>query len=179
MSDLEAAVRRVVRGEHAAFADIVHATSARLVRLAARMTGNMADAEEIVQEAYVKAYRALSEGRFDRRSSVETWLYRIVANAAIDAMRERARRPEPRDLVGDVSLEQASGPEEAEARLALRELADFMQDLPPDQRAALVLKSLEGLTSPEIAKVTGSSEGAVEQRLVRARAALRERSGRR
>jgi RNA polymerase sigma-70 factor (ECF subfamily) len=177
LSDLEAAVGRVLRGERAAFADIVHATSDRLVRMAARMTGNMADAEEIVQEAYVKAYRALSQGKFDQRSAVDTWLYRIVTNAAIDAMRERARRPEPRDPASDVAMQQAGGFESAEARVALVELAGFMQDLPADQRAALVLKSLEGLTSTEIAALTGSSEGAVEQRLVRARTALRERTG--
>jgi RNA polymerase sigma-70 factor (ECF subfamily) len=175
---LEQAVGRVLKGDREAFGEIVHATSDRLVRLAARMTGNMADAEEIVQEAYVKAYRAISDGRFDRRSRVETWLYRIVTNATIDALRERARRPEPRDLGADAPIGQAGGFEAAEARLALIELAGWMRDLPPDQRAALVLKTLEGLSSAEIAEITDSSEGAVEQRLVRARAALRERSER-
>jgi RNA polymerase sigma-70 factor (ECF subfamily) len=176
--NLEAAVRQVLKGDRAAFGEIVRATSDRLVRLAARMTGNMADAEEIVQDAYVKAYRALADGRFDRRSSVETWLYRIVTNGAIDALRERARRPEPRDLGADVAIGDTGGSDAAEARVALVELASWMRDLPPDQRAALVLKALEGLSSAEIAEVTESTEGAVEQRLVRARAALRERSKR-
>jgi RNA polymerase sigma-70 factor (ECF subfamily) len=72
--------------------------------------------------------------------------------------------------------ESASDLASAEQKLALTELSDFMNELPADQRAALVLKAVEGLTSPEIAEVLQCSEGAVEQRLVRARAALRKRS---
>jgi RNA polymerase sigma-70 factor (ECF subfamily) len=136
------------------------------------MLGSVADAEDVVQEAYVKAYRALATGEFDGRANVATWLYRIVTNQAIDAMRGRARRPKPTDSADDSTSDLAS----AEQKLALAELGDYMNDLPPDQRAALVLKAVEGLTSPEIAEVLQCSEGAVEQRLVRARAALRKRS---
>jgi RNA polymerase sigma-70 factor, ECF subfamily len=171
--NLDEAVAKVLNGDGAAFQAIVQATADRLVRLGARMMGNVADAEDVVQEAYVKAFRALREGRFDQRSSVETWLYRIVTNGSIDAMRGRARRPEPRDVL----IEGASdGLGSAEARLALMELADFMGELPADQRAALVLKSVEDKSTAEIAEIMECSEGAVEQRLVRARAALRKRS---
>jgi RNA polymerase sigma-70 factor (ECF subfamily) len=65
---------------------------------------------------------------------------------------------------------------QAEARLALAELADLLEALPEDQRVAIVLKSVEGLSTPEIARILDCSEGAVEQRLVRARATLRARS---
>jgi RNA polymerase sigma-70 factor (ECF subfamily) len=116
----------------------------------------------------------LTTGEFDGRSNVSTWLYRIVTNQAIDAMRGRARRPKPTDMADDSSSDLAS----AEEKLALAELADWMDELPGEQRAALVLKAVEGLTSPEIAEVLQCSEGAVEQRLVRARAALRKRSER-
>jgi RNA polymerase sigma-70 factor (ECF subfamily) len=136
------------------------------------MLGNVVDAEDVVQEAYVKAYRALSTGEFDGRANVSTWLYRIVTNQAIDAMRGRARRPKATDTADETMSDLAS----AEQKLALAELSDWMSDLPADQRAALVLKAVEGLTSPEIADVLQCSEGAVEQRLVRARAALRKRS---
>jgi RNA polymerase sigma-70 factor (ECF subfamily) len=139
------------------------------------MLGNVADAEDVVQEAYVKAYRSLQDGQFDRRAKVETWLYRIVVNATIDARRKRARRVPSVDVEqDDVALpegEQSS----AEARLALSELSDWLSELPPDQQAALVLKVVEGRESSEIAEILGCSEGAVEQRLVRARAALRQR----
>lgn len=172
MDNLGEAVERVRSGDTAAFQRIVDATSARLVRLAARMLGNVIDAEDVVQEGYVKAYRALMSGEFDGRANVTTWLYRIVTNQAIDAMRSRKRRPQPTDTADESISDLAS----AEQKLALAELEDWMSDLPADQKAALVLKAVEGLTSPEIAEVLQCSEGAVEQRLVRARAALRKRS---
>lgn len=172
MDNLGEAVERVRAGDAAAFQRIVDATSARLVRLAARMLGNVSDAEDVVQEAYVKAHRALMTGEFDGRANVSTWLYRIVTNQSIDAMRSRKRRPQPTDTADESTSDLAS----AEQKLALTELEDWMSELPDDQRAALVLKAVEGLTSPEIAEVLQCSEGAVEQRLVRARAALRKRS---
>jgi RNA polymerase sigma-70 factor, ECF subfamily len=172
LDNLTEAVSRIRSGDAAAFQQVVGATSARLVRLAARMLGNVVDAEDVVQEAYVKAYRSLMTGEFDGRANVSTWLYRIVTNQAIDAMRSRARRPKPTDTADESTSDLAS----AEEKLALTELSDWMEDLPADQRAALVLKAVEGLTSPEIAEILQCSEGAVEQRLVRARAALRKRS---
>jgi RNA polymerase sigma-70 factor, ECF subfamily len=172
LDNLTEAVERVRSGDTAAFQRIVDGTSDRLVRLAARMLGNVVDAEDVVQEAYVKAYRALTTDEFDGRANVSTWLYRIVTNQAIDAMRGRARRPKPTDTADESTSDLAS----AEQKLALAELEDWMSELPPDQRAALVLKAVEGMTSPEIAEVLQCSEGAVEQRLVRARAALRKRS---
>ncbi len=172
MDNLGEAARRVRLGDGAAFQRIVEATSSKLVRLGARMLGSVADAEDVVQEAYTKAYRALAAGEFDDRSNVTTWLYRIVTNQAIDALRSRARRPKPTDTADERATDLAS----ADQHLALAELAAWMGELPPEQRATLVLKAVEGLTSPEIAEILQCSEGAVEQRLVRARAALRRRS---
>jgi RNA polymerase sigma-70 factor (ECF subfamily) len=172
LDNLGEAVQRVRSGDTAAFQRIVDATSARLVRLSARMLGSVVDAEDVVQEAYVKAYKALMSGEFDGRSNVGTWLYRIVTNQSIDAMRSRARRPKPTDTADLTTSDLA----DAEQKLALAELSDWMEELPPDQRAALVLKAVEGMTSPEIAEILQCSEGAVEQRLVRARTALRKRS---
>jgi RNA polymerase sigma-70 factor, ECF subfamily len=169
---LSDAARRVREGNTAAFQEIVDATSGRLVRLAARMLGTVTDAEDVVQEAYVKAYRSIVDGSFDGRSGLGTWLYRVVANASIDALRSRKRRAIPIDTLEDPGWD---GAQFAEARLALVELADWLDALPPDQRAAVVLKSVEGLTTPEIAATLGCTDGAVEQRLVRARATLRQR----
>jgi RNA polymerase sigma-70 factor (ECF subfamily) len=172
LDNLTEAVTRVRSGDASAFQKIVDVTSDRLVRLAARMLGSVVDAEDVVQEAYVKAYRALQTGEFDGRANVTTWLFRIVTNQAIDAMRSRARRPKPTDTADESISDLAS----AEQQLALSELSEWMSELPADQRAALVLKAVEGMTSPEIAEILECSEGAVEQRLVRARAALRKRS---
>jgi len=172
LDTLEKAVDRVLSGDRAAFQQIVDATSQKLVRLGARIMGNRADAEDVVQEAYVKAYRALTAGEFDRRSSTSTWLYRIVVNGAIDAKRSRTRRAESNDEQVDPGWDGAAF---AEARLGLAELDEWLAALPTDQRAALVLQTMEGLNNTEIAQVMGVSEGAVEQRLVRARATLRQR----
>jgi RNA polymerase sigma-70 factor (ECF subfamily) len=167
------AVDRFLNGDPSAFQQIVAATSQRLVQLGARIMGNQADAEDVVQEAYVKAYRALTAGDFDRRSSATTWLYRIVVNGAIDQKRSRKRRAS--ESMDELIEPGWDGAAFAEARLALAELDEWLGELPKDQRAALVLQTMEGLNNTEIAQVMGVSEGAVEQRLVRARAALRQK----
>jgi RNA polymerase sigma-70 factor, ECF subfamily len=169
VSTLEEAAARLRRGESAAFQALVDATSEKLVRLAARMLGNVADAEDVVQEAYVKAYTALVDGRFDGRSRVETWLYRIVVNGTLDAKRKRERTATREFL--DAGWDGAAS---AEAVVALRELAGWLDLLPDEQQTVLVLKAVEGMSSAEIAIVLDISEGAVEQRLVRARTTLRD-----
>ena len=173
--DLTVAAEQVEAGDRSAFRIIVEQTQAPLFRLAARMMGGTADAEDTLQEAYVKAYRALTDGQFDHRSSVRTWLYRVVVNTAIDALRRRAARPPLEDVAPEMAkFDPGRG---AEAQLALREIGDWLEDLPAEQRAAMVLTAIEGMTTNEAAKILGCSEGAVEQRLVRARATLRKRRG--
>ncbi len=147
-------------------------TSDRLVRLAWRILGSRSDAEDVVQEAYVKAHHALVERRFDFRSGVETWLYRIVTHAAVDAARSTARRQR---LSEQLDVAPPSVGLDVESHLALQRLSDWVGQLPNEQAAALVLKAVEGLSSAEVAEILQCSEGAVEQRLVRARATLRQR----
>jgi RNA polymerase sigma-70 factor (ECF subfamily) len=96
----------------------------------------------------------------------------VVTNTAIDSLRRKAVRPAGTDDKLEGTVARTDDPE---AHMALSELSDWLADLPPDQRAAVVLKSVEGLTTPEVAKILECSEGAVEQRLVRARATLRRR----
>jgi RNA polymerase sigma-70 factor (ECF subfamily) len=164
----------MTKADMPSFRRLVEETTPAMYRLAARITGSLEDAEDVLQESYMKAWDALEEGRFDGRAQTRTWLYRIVVNGAMDVLRARKRRGRaPDDSLADAAVEGT-----AEARAALRELSGWLRDLPADQRTALVLKELEGLTSAEIANLMGCSEGAVEQRLVRARAALRERSER-
>jgi RNA polymerase sigma-70 factor (ECF subfamily) len=172
--DLEKAAAAVAAGDSSAFRSIVAATQERLVRLSARLLGNLAEGEDAVQEAYVRAYRGLVGGRFDGRSQVVTWLHRIVVNTTLDAKRAKKRAPSPPK---DPSGEPESGHDgvaSTEARLALRELAVWLGALPEEQHVVLVLKAVEDLSSAEIAAILGCSEGAVEQRLVRARATLRK-----
>ncbi len=120
----------------------------------------------------MKAFDALAAGRFDGRSSLRTWLYRIVTRTAIDQRRSRARREKLLDASPDGALD---GLGAADAHVALRELEELLDELPDEQRSALVLQAMEGFTNREIGEILGSSEGAVEQRLVRARAALKKK----
>ena len=172
--ELERWAEAVATGDRGAFDALVRGTERGLFRVAARLVGDYDEAADVLQDAYLRAYRALASGEFDGRARVSTWLYRIVTNGALDAVRARRRRrlepldgaPEPaRDGAGDLA-----------ARAALRELGALLADLPDEQRACVVLKELEGLSSAEVARVLGVSEGAVEQRLVRARATLKKRT---
>ncbi|MEZ4301899.1 MAG: RNA polymerase sigma factor, partial [Polyangiaceae bacterium] len=156
--DLRFLAARVEKGDLAAFRGIVDHTRAPMYRLAARLTGNLGDAEDVLQEAYVDAYRALREGRWDGRSKVETWLYRIVTNASIDALR---RRREGRREEREVREPQFDGLVAAEARVALRELDAMLAELGPEERAALVLTSVEGLSAKAAAAALSCSEGAI------------------
>jgi RNA polymerase sigma-70 factor (ECF subfamily) len=178
-SSLEALAARAARGDRAAFEALVTRTTPRLYRLAARITGDPGEAEDALQDAFLRAFDALSDGRFDQRSGIETWLYRIVANAALDSLRARRRRRARVDLDPEGSSEGAPVDDGGRlaARAALRELDTWMEELPADQRTAIVLKEIEGLSSNEVAEIMKCSVGAVEQRLVRARATLRRRSG--
>ncbi|MBI4701814.1 MAG: RNA polymerase sigma factor [Deltaproteobacteria bacterium] len=175
---LEQAAARVARGDRAAFRTVVELTSARLYRLAARIMGGAADAEDALQDAYLRAFQALSGQEFDGRASVSSWLYRIATNACLDALRRRRPRPAAERGEATIAREPSfDGLLAAEARAALREIDRWLGELPPEQRAALVLKTMEEMTSAEIGELLGCSEGAVEQLLVRARAALRQHHG--
>ena len=166
--DLRLVAARVAGGDVAAFRPIVDHTRAPLYRLAARLVGNLADAEDVLQDAYASAFRALLAGQYDGRSKVETWLYRIVANACVDLLRKRREKQ-----TDDTHEPRFDGLVHAEARVALRELDKLLESLHPLDRAALVLVAVEGLSAKDAAEALGATEGAIEQRLVRARAALR------
>jgi RNA polymerase sigma-70 factor, ECF subfamily len=169
--DLRLVAARVAAGDVASFRPIVDHTRAPLYRLAARLVGNLADAEDVLQDAYSSAYRALLAGQYDGRSKVETWLYRIVANACVDLLRKRREKQ-----TDEMHEPRFDGQVHAEARVALRELDKLLDTLQPLDRAALVLVAVEGLSAKDAAEALGATEGAIEQRLVRARAALRTKT---
>ena len=168
VSDVDEAARRVMRGDGSAFAAIVAGTSRRLYRLAVRMTGDRDEADDVLQNAFIRAHRALCDGGWDGRGKLETWLYRIVVNTALNARRQRRRQAQLVDTRGEA-------PPAQEAQAELAQLMALVRELPAEQRTVLVLKELEGMSANEIAEVLACSEGAVEQRLVRARATLRKR----
>jgi RNA polymerase sigma-70 factor, ECF subfamily len=174
--DLDELFLRVQGGDERAFRDVVGATSRALFRTAVRIVGSEAEAQEVVQDAYLRAFEALRDGQWQSSTRAQAWLLRIVTHGAIDLLRRRKARPQPmaedpsRDV--DALADDGCG---GERRIRMRELFRWLDELAPDQRAAVVLRHLEGLSNTEVARILQISEGAVEQRLLRAKAALRRK----
>lgn len=166
-------VRRAKRGDQEAFRRIVEVYSQPLWRAAYRILGDSAAAEDAVQEAFLRAWRALD--RFDDRAELSTWLYRIAMNAAIDLRRERKRRepmsaPIPEDFDGQVRA-RSSEPDPQKTAL-WRDLVDRAQEaiagLPEAERTAILLRHFEGCSIAEIAQALGAGENAAKQAVFRA-----------
>ncbi len=185
-SDLEA-VKRAAEGDHDAFRVLVERYQERAYGLALRVMRDEEQARDVVQEAFLKAYRSLD--RFEGRSSFYTWFYRVVMNLCIDAKRRQppgqtlewddAREVEAPAGAGldavDPERQQWSGParelERAELREAIRRAID---ELPEDARRTLLLREVDGLSYAEIAESLGVPKGTVMSRLHHARRRLRE-----
>jgi RNA polymerase sigma-70 factor (ECF subfamily) len=141
-------------------------------QLAYRITGNEQDAEDAVQESFLRAYRQI--GRFDGNSSFGTWLYRIAANCALDAIRRRGRQSATEGPV----REPASGDPTPERSAMSGEIRDRMElaltELSPVERAAFVLRHFEGMGIEEIGQALGCQPGAAKQSVFRAVRKLRK-----
>lgn len=169
-----ATVARARAGDHLAFADIVRAHDHRLRGLAYRLLGDRDRMDDVLQEAYVRAFRALP--RFKGDAALGTWLYRIVYNACIDELR---RRPGEMVALGDEQLagEPSPLPDPGDVAVRRRDLAAALDRLSPDQRAAVLLVDAYGFDYTEAAGVLGVRTGTVASRLNRARTALRQALG--
>lgn len=154
------------------FRDVVEEHSRDLYRLAFRLTGNQADAEEVVQETFLRAFRW--RRRFDGRARVGTWLFRIASNASMDVLRRRTRQP--KDNVEDVPG-QLSEPASQERLLAGGEIGgrilDALGRLSRTERTAFVLRHWQGSSIHDIAEVLGSNESAAKHAVFRAVRKLR------
>lgn len=175
MDDAEL-VRRARAGDAAAFGELVSRHEARVLRLVRGMVPGP-DAEDVAQDAFLKAWRKLPE--FDERARFYTWIYRIAANTALDwRKRERYRRHGalPETAEGDDALP-SEGPD-ARTSAQRRELAAAIDAavarLPDHYHRIVVLREVEGLSYEEISETLGISKGTVESRLFRARERLRE-----
>ena len=163
--DDEVLVGAARAGDDAAFSELVRRHQARVYRVALRMLGSDADAQDAAQEAFVAAWLALA--RFRGESSVATWLYRIVTNRCLSRL---APRPgEPPVQARDIAVEAHDPARLAEHRAHADAISRAVAALPADQRAALVLRDYEGLSYEEIAVVLRIGVGAVKSRIHRAR----------
>jgi RNA polymerase sigma-70 factor, ECF subfamily len=157
-------VRAAQNGDVDAFEELVRRYQTSIYRVALRMLGSRADAQDAVQETFVRAWRALPRFRHD--SAISTWLYRIVTRRALDRIASRRST----GTLEEVEVEAGPDPAQAaEHQERLRAIRRAIAKLPPDQRAALVLREFEGLSYQEVAQVLGASVPAVKTRIHRAR----------
>ena len=169
-----ALVERAQGGDRAAFEELVRRHADHLYAVVVRFVADGGEAEEVTQEAFLRAWRSI--GRFEGRSRFFTWLYRIGIN---EAKRRAARRP-PATVVSldDEPIPEAPDWSEApETRLRQHDLRRVLEEairaLPIEYRAPLVLRDVEGLTTEEAAEVMDLGEAAFKSRLHRARLAVR------
>lgn len=172
--EAEALMAAVARGERRALRPLIGFYSAGLAKVATRYLGSVEEADEVVQDVFVRVWR--HAGRYDpAKAQVRTWLYRIAVNLCIDRQRKRSFRR----FVGldGPAMDVADPVPSAETRLSdaedLAAVRQVIDQLPARQRMALLLQSVGEMDVAEVASAMGTSEGAVEQLLVRARRTLR------
>lgn len=174
-------IRAAVAGDDAAFRELLERYKTRAFGVALGIVGDRDEAQDVVQDAFIKAYYNLKEFRFG--SNFYTWFYRLLVNQAIDRWRKTSRSPavplEEKWLSDEGSPPDAVAfPRTPEELAGNRELMDALNraigDLPEYHRAAIVLREVDGLAYEEIAKVMKCSVGTVMSRLHYARAKLRE-----
>jgi RNA polymerase sigma-70 factor (ECF subfamily) len=177
-SDLEL-VRRVQRGERGAFDLLVLRYQHRVVKLVARLLRDPTEAEDVAQDAFVKAYRAIGSFRGD--SAFYTWLYRIAVNTARNTMASRQRRPldyeaelsESEQSMVESRMRHGDTPEAAALSEEIHQTVNrAVEDLPEDLRTAIILREIEGLSYEEIAAAMDCPVGTVRSRIFRAREAI-------
>ena len=176
-------VQAAKKGDLEAFSQLVKRYDRNIFRIAQHITHNEEDAQDVVQEAFLKAYRNLQQ--FQGNSKFYTWLVRIAVNEALMKLRRR-RADKTVSIDEDVETEDGSMPREVadwspnpEQLYGQSELGDILkktiQGLPPGFRTVFVLRDVEGMSTEETAEMLGLSIPAVKSRLLRARLQLRER----
>lgn len=175
-------VQRVQKGDKSAFDLLVLKYQHRVLKLVGRFVSDAAEAEDVAQEAFIKAYRALPAFRGD--SAFYTWLYRIAINTAKNALVSNRRRPvdfdldlqDPDQYERHARLKEADTPEGVLLTDEIRGVVEHaLEQLPEDLRTAIVLRELEGLSYEEIAEAMDCPVGTVRSRIFRAREAIDKR----
>jgi RNA polymerase sigma-70 factor (ECF subfamily) len=172
-----AAIARARTGDGDAFRVLVERHSRSVFRLAYRLTGNEQDAEDVVQETFLRAYKQLS--RYDGRASFHTWIYRIAANYGLDLLRSRKRMDNRRQDDDELSpLDSVPDDAIAADRLVYatqlqHRIDSAMNQLSEQERTAFVMRHFEGLSIEEIGEALGVAESATKNSIFRAVQKLR------
>lgn len=174
-----AAIAAVIGGDPQAFRALVDAHGRYVYRVAYRLTGNPSDAEDVVQETFLKAFRQLE--RFEARADFRTWVHRIAVNCAVDLIRGRRHRETAHDLadlesgtLGDAALSTLPSPDRAaESGEILQRVCDGLSGLTPLERAAFMLRHVEGRSIEEIGSALGLKTNATKHSVFRAVRKLR------
>ena len=173
MKDQENIIARARRGDADAFEQLVVAYRDQVFRLALRMCGNEADADEVAQEAFLSAWKALPNFRGDSRFS--TWLYQLTSHAAIDLMRREKRQITAEDITEVSAPDPGPSPQQQAERSETRQaVRDAMGQLSPEYRQIVVLRFLQELSYEEIGAVLKLPPGTVKSRLNRAKSQLKD-----
>ena len=174
-------VQRAQRGDLRAFDLLVLKYQGRIAALVSRYVSDAGEVEDVTQEAFIKAYRAL--GKFRGDSAFYTWLYRIAANAAKNHLVAKGRRPGADATIEDAEgfeeggmLSESASPEALAMGSELAEVVEYaLNALPDELKAALMLREFDGLSYDDIADVLGCPVGTVRSRIFRAREAIDQR----
>jgi RNA polymerase sigma-70 factor (ECF subfamily) len=161
-----ALMRRVARGDEAAFAELVNRYAARLLAVAGRLLGSRADAEDAVQRALLQCFAGASSYRADW--AVSTWLYRILTNICVDELRRRTTRS-----AHDQSLPIRRGADGHHEPGAYMDLHRAFERVPREARVLLALCYVDGLSYRELARIRGISVNTVKSQLARGKSLLR------
>ena len=165
-------IRRAQHGDRQAFEALVRRYQRRVYITARRILGSHTDADDVAQEAFLRAYRGLAS--FDGRSDVFTWLYRIVVNVALNHLRSaRRHQASALDEASNEAGHTSDPAGRAEAREACLQVREAIAHLPPSLRVTVVLALLEELPHKKVGEILGCSEGTVAWRVNQARKMLR------
>ncbi len=169
-------LRRAQRGDARAFDELMIPHEKRIYALCLRMSGDREDALDSAQEVMLRIWRSISSYR--GQASFSTWIFRIATNTCLDLLRKKKSRPAVSlDALADDGFMPPADTDDpqkhAEATARTRALADGIQALPPDMRAALVLRDVQGFSYEEVAGILDTPLGTIKSRINRAREKLR------
>lgn len=177
-------IQRAARGDRGAFDALLEPRWGQIYRVALRIVGHREEAEDVAQSASLRLWNTL--GRFRTGEDLDGWIYRMVVNLSIDALRRRRARPAP---VPAGRTEDTPAPElrdgapDPEQRILVRELESALEritaDLPPRQKAVFVLTRIEGFSASETARILGVAPSTVRNHLLQVRTQLARRLGER